>query len=124
MDEIELRLLFQNKKEPILEILKNNISHFKKFKYTLVTQGKTGAYCIFNNTIKFIPTVLNQRTDTTGCGDVFLTTFFICHVFKRFNIEESLILSHLCAGIHANNLGNRYNLSIDKIDRILNSVLK
>ena len=40
------------------------------------------------------------------------------------DIEESLILSHLTAGIHANTLGNRYDLSINKIDKILNSVLK
>ena len=124
MDEIELRLLFQNKKEKVFKILKDNLSYFNKFQYALITQGKIGAYCIFNKKITFMPTILNQRIDTTGCGDVFLSTFFTCHVFKKFNIKESLILSHLTAGIHANSLGNRYDLSIDKINKILTSVLK
>ena len=43
---------------------------------------------------------------------------------QKFSIIESSILSHLCAGLHANTLGNRFNLSVPILKKTLDSILK
>ena len=50
--------------------------------------------------------------------------FFISKIYKKFSNTEAIILAHIAAGLHANNLGNRFNLNSLDIFRILNNINK
>ena len=105
-------------------MIKNNLKIFRNFKFGIVTQGKKGAHIIVKNKIVFIPSIFKPKIDSTGSGDIFLTMFAICQIFSKFNVIESTILSHICAGLHANDLGNRFNLNLPIINKSLDSILK
>ena len=124
LDEAEFRLLTKEKDGDITKLIKNNLKIFRNFKFGIVTQGKKGAHIIVKNKIIFIPSIFKPKIDSTGSGDIFLTMFAICQIFSKFNVIESAILSHICAGLHANDLGNRFNLSLPIINKSLNSILK
>ena len=124
IDENELRLIVQDKNTPLGNIIKNNKRLFKGINTLIVTQGKIGCYILRNNKIKFIPTILKPSLDTTGSGDIFLSMFAVLSISNQFKIEEIAIISHVAAGLHANELGNRYNLEKKYISKILSSVLK
>ena len=124
MDEAEFRLLVQNKNENLEKLITENIKIFKKNNNTIVTQGKKGAYFINKQKVTFIPSIFKMALDSTGSGDIFLTTYFTFKVMKIFSDIECLILSHLMAGLHAKQLGNRFNFNTIQISKILNSILK
>ena len=124
MDEAEFRLLIKDKNKELKTLIKENLNIFKKFKILIITQGKLGAFIIFEGKINYIPTIFKPKIDSTGSGDIFLTMFSVCKIFKKFSIIESSILSHLCAGLHANTLGNRFNLSVPILKKTLDSILK
>jgi len=124
MDESEFRLLVRDKNKELRILIKENLDKFKKFKILIITQGKLGAFIVFREKIIFIPSIFKPKIDSTGSGDIFLTMFAVCKIFKKFSIIESLILSHLCAGLHANTLGNRFNINAPILKKTLDSVLK
>ncbi len=124
MDESEFRLLVRNKNKELRILIKENIDKFKKFKILIITQGKLGAFIVFKEKIIFIPSIFKPKIDSTGSGDIFLTMFAVCKIFKKFSIIESSILSHLCAGLHANTLGNRFNINSPILKKTLDSILK
>ena len=124
IDENELRLLVQDKDSALEKIIKDNKKLFKKIKTLIVTQGKIGCYILNNNKISFIPTMLKPNIDTTGSGDIFLSMFSILSLSNKFNVDEISIISHVAAGLHANELGNRFNLNKEYISKVLSSVLK
>ena len=47
----------------------------------------------------FVPVVFKTTLDTTGCGDVFFSSFVYFLPSKKFNLKEISFLSHL-AGLH------------------------
>ncbi len=124
MDESEFRLLVRNKNKELRILIKENLNKFKKFKILIITQGKLGAFIVFREKIIFIPSIFKPKIDSTGSGDIFLTMFAVCKIFKKFSIIESSILSHLCAGLHANTLGNRFNINAPILKKTLDSILK
>ena len=124
MDEIEYRLLVQDKLSNLKILISKNISRFKDYKITIITQGKHGSYIIFKKKIYFIPTILNQRLDTTGSGDIFLSMFGFLYLNSKLTINQISVISHIAAGIHSNELGNRFNLDKKYILNVLSSVLK
>ena len=124
IDENELRLIVQDKETSLYNIIKNNRRLFKEINTLIVTQGKKGCYILKNNKISFIPTILKPSIDTTGSGDIFLSMFSFLSISGKFNTDEISIISHVAAGLHANELGNRFNLDKKYISKILSSVLK
>jgi len=50
--------------------------------------------------------------------------FSILSLADKFEVGEISIISHVAAGLHANELGNRFNLDKKYISNILSSVLK
>jgi len=124
LDEEEFRLLTKEKDEELRKLIKRNLKIFRKFKFGIITQGKKGAHIVLNNKIISIPTIFKPKIDSTGSGDIFLTMFAICQIFSKFNVIESTILSHISAGLHANNLGNRFKLDLPIINKSLDSILK
>ena len=45
--------------------------------------------------------------DTTGCGDVFFSTFIYFYLTKKFSFQEIAFLSHVAAGLHGLDEGNK-----------------
>ena len=124
MDEAEFRLVVKNKEEELNSLVKKNIKLFSKFDYLIITQGKKGCYLKKNNEIIYVPCIVNISVDSTGSGDIFLSMFFVSMISKNFSEIESLINAHVAAGLHSNQLGNRFNLSPLNISKIISSILK
>ena len=66
MDEAEFRLLIKDKNKELKTLIKENLNIFKKFKILIITQGKLGAFIIFEGKINYIPTILNQKLIVQG----------------------------------------------------------
>ena len=124
MDEAEFRLVLKNKEESIDKLITQNLNFFKNFENLIVTQGKKGCYLKKNNQVFFVPCIINASIDSTGAGDIFLTMFFIARLFKKFSSLEAIILAHIAAGLHSNQLGNRLNYDCIDIYKILSSINK
>lgn len=124
MDESEFRLLVKNKNKKLVELIRENLNIFMKFKILIITQGKKGAFVVQKRKVTFVPSIFRPKIDSTGSGDIFLTMFAVCEIFKKFNIIESTLLSHLCAGLHANSLGNRFNINNPILKKTLDTILK
>ena len=97
---------------------------FKNFNILLITQGKTGCYVVCDKKLYFIPTLFKFSKDTIGCGDVFLTLFGLAIITKNFDIVESALISHVAAGIHANNFGNENTLTEYKLLSTIKNIIK
>ena len=124
MDEPEFRLVTRNKQDEIDNIIKKNLKLFDKFKYLIVTQGKKGCFLKKNKTLMHVPCVLNTAIDTTGAGDIFLSMFFTLETSNLFSDYELLIISHIAAGLHSNQIGNRFRIDFANIYKVLSSILK
>jgi len=124
IDEAEFRLLVKDSTTEVKKLISTNLNKFKNYKYVIITQGKTGCYIIHSQNIKFIPTILNQRLDTTGAGDIFLSMFSYLILNTNLDLEEITIVSHVAAGIHSNELANRYNLDKINLLKVLGIVFK
>jgi cytidyltransferase-like protein len=101
IDEIEFRLSVNDKNTNIHLLIKNNIKKFNRFKTTIVTLGANGCYGYSNKQLIFVPTVIKNTADTTGCGDIFFSTFNFFSLSKVFSLKEKLFISHIAAGLHA-----------------------
>ena len=124
MDEAEFRLIARDKTSELRELILKNKKKFKNNKILIITQGKIGCYILNKNTLHFIPSIIKPKIDTTGSGDIFLMMFFISYCLKNFLITESAFLSHVAAGIHANDIGNRFNFNKNEFIKIINNMLK
>ena len=124
MDEPEFRLIAKNKEDKIEKLIKSHAKLFKKFHYLIVTQGKKGCVLWKKGKTIHLPCVINSSIDSTGTGDIFLAMFFTLNISKIFSDHEILIVSHVAAGLHANQIGNRFQLSAHEIYKITSSILK
>ena len=124
MDEPEFRLIAKNREDKIEKLIKSHAKLFKKFNYLIVTQGKKGCYLWKKGKTIHVPSVITTSVDSTGAGDIFLSMFFTLKISKRFSDYEALLGSHVAAGLHANQIGNRFQLSVNEIYKIISSILK
>ena len=77
-----------------------------------------------NNKIEYIPTVFIDTKDTTGCGDIFFSTFIYFYSTNKFSLKECAFLSHIASGIHATTDGNQNNITKDSFFKIAQTVIK
>lgn len=124
IDEAEFRLLVKDSTSDVKKLILKNKFKFKKYKFVIITQGKTGCYLVNSQKIKFIPTIINQRLDTTGAGDIFLAMFSYLKLNTDLNLDEISIISHVAAGIHSNQLANRYDLEKINLLKVLGIIFK
>ncbi len=123
MDELEFRLAVGDKHTNMEELIRKKINILNNYKTSVVTCGKNGAYLIEKKKIKHFEPIYKNLIDTTGCGDIFMTTFIIYKYFYKFSSEFSMIVSHIAAGIHGNELGNNLNLDRDKLNKIITKII-
>ena len=124
MDENEFRLVVRDRDTDIINILKKKRQIFNKFENLIITRGKNGCLLKKNNKIINVPCVLKPSIDSTGAGDIFLSTFFALELSKVFSGYELLIISHIAAGLHCNQIGNRFNINVHDIYKIASSIIK
>ncbi len=124
VDEVEFRLCVKNKNEPILSLIKKNKEIINRFKIFIITMGIKGCYIVHKNKVFYIPTVFKNTFDTTGCGDIFFSTFVFFNSLKKFGIYELGLLSHIAAGMHANYQGNKNLINKNNLFQIIQAVVK
>ena len=123
MDEAEFRLLVQDKYTSVKKLIQKNIEIFNGFKKTIITMGKNGAFILEKKKLTFCKSVINSNNDTTGCGDIFFSIFIMLDFVSNFNNIEKLILSHLCAGLHAEFDGNENVIKKDNLVKFFKNYL-
>ena len=107
VDEAEFRLTVKNKNDDIKELIKDKNKSLKNYKIFIVTCGSKGCFVLKNKIVEFIPTVYETTLDTTGCGDIFFSTFVYFYIQEQFSIREISLLSHIAAGLHGLSEGNK-----------------
>jgi len=124
IDELEFRLGVKNKNENIEALFNKNSKIIDKFKIFIVTLGKNGCMIRYKKKNYFVSAVFKKALDTIGCGDIFVSLFSLMQISKRFDIIESALISHISAGIHANEYGNNLNINFLKLFRSIENVFK
>lgn len=107
IDELEFRLSVQNKFDAIEKLILKNKKFINLFKNFIITQGKLGCNIHTNKKNNFIPSIIQNPKDATGCGDIFFSTFLLAKLHGDFTNEEIGFLCHLTAGMHAQKEGNQ-----------------
>lgn len=107
VDEAEFRLTVKNNNDSVFNLIKKNTSVLKNYKVFIVTCGSKGCYILNKKKIDYVPTVYESTLDTTGCGDVFFSTFIYFYLTKKFSFQEIAFLSHVAAGLHGLDEGNK-----------------
>ena len=96
----------------------------KNIKNIIITQGKLGAILV-NEKFKVFkcPAFAKKIVDKVGAGDAILA---IASISFKLKLDPELILfiSSLAASISVESVGNKENVTLDKIDRILEYILK
>ena len=124
IDETEFRLTVKNKTDNVKKLLIENKKIYKQYEIFIVTMGSIGCYVCNNNKIEYIPTVFIDTKDTTGCGDIFFSTFIYFYSTNKFSLKECAFLSHIASGIHATTDGNQNNITKDSFFKIAQTVIK
>ena len=124
IDEQEFRLAFKNKNDLIFELFNKNKKILDMYKIFIVTLGKEGCAIRYKKKNYFVPTIFKNALDTIGCGDIFITLFALLSISTKFNVHNSAIISHIAAGIHANEYGNSQSIDFIKLFRTIDNILK
>jgi len=123
INENELRQELRDNKTDIKSLAKKLIAQ-KKVKKLIVTQGKKGVLLV-DNKFNFYkcPAFAKKSVDKVGAGDSMLA---ITSMGLKLNLDPELILflGSIAAAISVENIGNKTNISFEKIDRILEYILK
>ena len=107
VDEAEFRLTVKNKHDDVKKLIMENHNLLKNYKIFVVTCGSKGCFVLKNKMVQFIPTVYETTLDTTGCGDIFFSTFVYFYIQEKFSLLEISLLSHIAAGLHGLSEGNK-----------------
>ena len=124
VDEIEFRLSVGSKYEDIRSIIKKNTKLISRYGLFVITTGSRGCYVCKNNKTYFAPTVFKNLFDTTGCGDIFFSTFLFFVELKVFTIEEIILLSHIAAGMHGSKFGNENLINRENFFQKIQTIIK
>ena len=124
VDEIEFRLSVRNKYDNIKSLIKKNKKLIDRYNMFVITSGSVGCYVCKNNKTYFVPTVFKNLFDTTGCGDIFFSIFLFFKSFNAFDIQEIILLSHVAAGMHGYNYGNKNFINKDNFFQKIQTVIK
>ena len=96
----------------------------KNIKNIIITRGKFGAILV-NEKFKIFkcPAFAKKIVDKVGAGDAMLA---IASISLKLKLDPDLVLliSALSASISVESIGNKENVTLDKIDRILEYILK
>ena len=86
--------------------------------------GSKGCYVCHKNKIEYIPTIFINTKDTTGCGDIFFSSFIFFYSTNQFTLKECAFLSHIASGMHAKSEGNENQITKDSFFKISQTIIK
>lgn len=124
VDEAEFRLTVKNKEANIKDLLNKNKNTLRNYKIFIVTCGSKGCYILYKKKIYYIPTVFETTLDTTGCGDIFFSTFVFFYIQKIYTLNEISLFSHVAAGLHGLKEGNKNVVTKNYLFQCTQSILK
>ena len=123
INENELRHELRDNKND-LNLLAKKIMIKKNIQNIIVTCGKTGAI-LMNDKFKVFkcPAFAKKSVDKVGAGDAMLA---IASMGLKLKLDPELILfmGSLAASISVESIGNKESVTVEKIDRIMEYVLK
>ncbi len=107
-----------------IEILSKKLIKEKKIKNLVVTQGKNGVLMIDNKFKKtFCPAFAKNTIDKVGAGDAMLAMTSLS-IKMGLDPDLTLLLGSLAAANSVETIGNKGNISLEKISRSLEYILK
>jgi len=124
IDETEFRLSLRNKSEDVKKLLILNKKILNNYEIFIVTMGSKGCYVCHKNKIEYIPTIFINTKDTTGCGDIFFSSFIFFYSTNQFTLKECAFLSHIASGMHAKSEGNENQITKDSFFKISQTIIK
>ena len=124
VDEAEFRLTVKNKHENLYNLIAQNKKFLRGYKIFIVTSGAGGCYILYKKKIEYIPSVFETTLDTTGCGDIFFSIFIYLYLQQKFSLKEIAFLSHIVAGLHGLNDGNKNIINKNNFFQTAQSLLK
>ncbi|MEM1630095.1 MAG: carbohydrate kinase family protein [Saccharolobus sp.] len=114
IENIDVDILYVNEKE--YEFIKNKDI---KSKYIVIKMGKKGARVITPNEECEVEAIQVEKVvDTTGAGDVFDAAFNFS-IIENKNIEKSLQMASVAAGIKVTRIGGISSPTIDEVREYL-----
>lgn len=123
INENELRQELRDDKSS-LEFLAKKIMLEKNIQNIIVTCGRLGAILV-NDKFKVFkcPAFAKKTVDKVGAGDSMLA---IASMGLKLKLDPELILfiSSLAASISVESIGNKESVTVEKIDRIIEYILK
>ncbi len=120
INEGELRFELRDKKNNIALLVKK-LRKTINCENIIITQGKYGA-TIFTKTKKyFCPAFDIKPLDTIGSGDTLFTVVSLC-LASKINPELSLVFASISAALSTQNIGNDFNLNMQKFENYLKNV--
>ena len=123
INENELRQELRDKTGDIKLLAKQLIIE-KKIKRLIVTQGKRGVIMVDDKfKLTYCPAFAKNAVDKVGAGDAMLSVTSLCLKMKM-SPELTLFLGSIAAATSVESIGNKNNVSFDKIDRILEYMFK
>ncbi len=123
INENELRQELKDNKSD-LKLLAKKIMIYKNIKNIIVTRGKRGAILIDEKFKVFkCPAFAKKTVDKVGAGDAMLA---IASMGLKLELDPELVLfiSSLAASISVESIGNKESVTVEKIDRMIEYVLK
>lgn len=124
IDETEFRLTVKNRHDNLYNLIEQNKKFSTYYKVFIVTSGAAGCYILHKKNIEYIPAVYETTMDTTGCGDIFFSTFIYLYLKNQFSLREIAFLSHVAAGLHGLNDGNKNIINKNNFFQTSQSLLK
>ncbi len=111
INEKELRHEMRSKDEKVSSLMKR-LSKNMKINYLVVTRGSSGCVLFDRKKIKFYysKAYTSKTIDKMGAGDTMLSILAIC-IFKKIDLNLSLLISSLCAVQSVNTIGNKFSVN-------------
>ncbi len=122
MNEQEIRLPLCKRFEEIEEIVKETY-HLFKYENFLVSLGKRGSIFVNKGKIFRAPVLVSTVKDTVGAGDAL---FALASLFVYSKKDPKLIpfIANCAGGLAANIVGNKENITKNKLRKFIGNILK
>lgn len=123
LNESELRQELRDNVSDI-KFLAKKMRKSKKIRNLIITRGASGALLVNSrNNVFSCPAFAKKSIDKVGAGDAMLS---LASLGLKFKLDSDLVLffSSLAAAISVESIGNKEHVTYDRLDRVLEYILK
>ena len=117
LNQLEIRLLFQNREEDFKSLLKKLIE-MKRYKEIMLTLGKNGVM-FYRSKINHSPAFVTNPIDTIGAGDA---VFGFSSLMSFLKIDEKIIpeIANASGAVATQYMGNKELITLENILKYFN----